>query len=866
LIEIGSKGSGQSLALQAEEVEFLDPDLRFLLDREGRPFSRFYYNEVPQLASSVAKKIISQEKAKMLEPVLKGMIKEYLSGDGEIDQDEYLTLRLTAQSADVHDEELNQTISATRQEVGLSAEFEIIESHQGRDTGPHFKDWWIKYFLARQGIADLFEENRIATVRGGKAEEEGTAEYFHRLTWSEIVNYVTQVKEKYLDDETQNWSLLSNQWQQGKLTGYYWGRLSPENYPLADAYSISIFVRVMESASIVLNVHHQKLQRIIDKERSLALLEAATQILAEFLEENKKEISEFEVWIVGCHKCLVPQSKPEYTYFINELFPTLGNRNGQPWKRAYRLEEYYDKVHALAQNGDYIIYEVLVNAGVDKTSPKHQTYIKEQETLKNHEQWKEVWEQTGFQFDIANNPERIERAHRIGCSLFASVMSRIGDYAMENNIYFSEREGLTDTKYELVKPDLTEQIKLRLQDWTVDGAINADEYQQALEFVHQIGFRYHDFLKIKEEMQQNGIVFLDGSFINQLSPEQTQSMDSVLDRFTSQYQDQLAGLSDSAKRRQDLLQKSHQYSIRIKKENLWGLIGFRWTNTNQVYAIFQFEGHLNNVGQGDAFLEWVNQHPDWVSIEPDGSYRLHLHSGRKVFSIEKQEELPTWPWSEEQINQIVQVMAEMLPQWEEAKSQLVIEPPQSVASADTNDNGQPAVVNEVEFSPYQTAELEIDLADQALTEIPASQIADWIQSVVAVESPVPIPMVMWRICEAANIGRAGSKIQSAIEQAVEVAISSHGLEQRDGFLWLPEQSEVKARNRDPLSGRERNLDLICQQEVQAAITAVYEQPAVVTDLSAAAKQICRLLGFGRVSSEMEELLGQQIQQLQEQSN
>lgn len=79
----GNKGSGQSLALQAEEPDFLD--LRFLLDREGRSFSRFYYNEVPQLAPSVAKKIISQEKVKMLELALKGVTKEYLSGDGEID-------------------------------------------------------------------------------------------------------------------------------------------------------------------------------------------------------------------------------------------------------------------------------------------------------------------------------------------------------------------------------------------------------------------------------------------------------------------------------------------------------------------------------------------------------------------------------------------------------------------------------------------------------------------------------------------------------------------------------------------------------------------------------------------------------------
>ena len=684
LIEVGRKGKGENLSLQEEEIDFLDPDLRFLLDREGRPFSRLYYNELPQLSPSVAKKIISQEKAKMLEPVLKGMIKEYLSGDGEIDQDEYLTLCLTAQSADVDEEELRQIISQTREEGGLSAEFEIIDSHQVKDTGPHFKDWWSKYFRLRKAIGDLFEENRIATVRRGKAEEEGTTEYYHRMIWSEVVHYVTQLKEKYLDDETQNWSLLSNQWQQGKLTGYYWGRLYPQNFPISDAYSISIFCE--QGSDIRLNVHHRKLQRILDKERSLGLLEAASKILAEFLDENKKELSEFEVWIIGCHKCLVPQSRIEYSYFLNELFPTLGSSNGDPWKRAYRIEEYYNNIHVSAQNGDYLIYEVMIQSGIDKTTPRHQKYTKQLETLKKHEQWKDLWETTGFQFDIANNPKGVERAHRIGCSLFASVMSRIGDYAMENNIYFAEREGLTDTKYELAKSDLAAQIKDRLQDWAVDRIINADQYQQALEFVHQIGFRYHDFLEIKEEMLQDGVLFLDGAYVNQLSPAQTESADSVLDRFISQHQDQLVGLSDTTKRRHDLLQKSHQYSVRIKEDNLWGLIGFRWTNTNQVYAILQFEGNLNVVGQADSFLDWANRHPDWVSINPDGSYRLHLHSGRKIFSIEKQEQLPTWPWNEEQIHQIIQIMGEMLPLWEQAKSQLVIELPQSVDEANTSDN------------------------------------------------------------------------------------------------------------------------------------------------------------------------------------
>lgn len=189
----------------------------------------------------------------------------------------------------------------------------------------------------------------------------------------------------------------------------------------------------------------------------------------------------------------------------------------------------------------------------------------------------------------------------------------------------------------------------------VDRTIGATEYQQLLDFVYEINFRCQDFLEVKEHIHQQGIVFLDGAYINQLSPEQTESMNLVLNRFIDQYQAKLVGLFDNAKRRQDLLQKSHQYSICLREGDIAALIGFRWTNTNQVYAILQFEGQQNNFGQADAFTEWVDQHPNWVSIEPDGSYRLHLHSGRRAFSIERQEELPAWPWSESQVNQIVQL-------------------------------------------------------------------------------------------------------------------------------------------------------------------------------------------------------------------
>ena len=167
----------------------------------------------------------------------------------------------------------------------------------------------------------------------------------------------------------------------------------------------------------------------------------------------------------------------------------------------------------------------------------------------------------------------------------------------------------------------------------------------------------------------------------------------------------------------------------------------------------------------------------------------------------------------------------------------------------------------VKFPVYRKAKPEINLSDQVLTEIPINKIADWIDSIVEIESPVSIQTVIWRICEAANIGRAGSKVQATIEQAIKLAVTRQNISKRKDFLWLNKQTEVTTRNRKKLSSRERDIDLISEEEVQAAIIAVYGQPILISDQNMAAKRICQLLGFGRVSLIMETKVNQQIQKL-----
>jgi len=628
LFEVGNISDEQSISIEADNVELLTSGSRFIVNNENLPFCRLYYNEIPQLNPIVAKNIISQEKAKMLEPVLIGMINEYLRDDGEIDEDEYLSLRLTAQSGGVHDKELNQIISAARRKSGMSPEFDIIESHQTKDTGPIFNPWWINYFSLRNGISDLFDEKKISDVRKGKVEEQGSSEYFHRLVWSEISDYTLLNKEKYLDDETQNWTLDVNQWQQGRLTGYYWARLYPEKSPIGAIYHIALVVNERDTTA-ALGIHDDHLACLQSKEQNIDLVKNVSNICVKFLEENRHEFDNVAIKVQGWFSSFMPQDNRIFSLFPHEFIPSRGG-----WSRLYNLHEYYEKIHCLAQEGKFII--------------------------------------CGMGTSSSLNSDEIQRSHMIGLKLISGIISRITDFALEKGITLDQRD-ISGNNYSQIKESLKLQVISKIRELTIDSIIDSTRYQQIIDTVFETKLRYQDFLAIKEILEQQGITFLDGSYINRLSLEQTESMDSIFDRFIDDCGSNIKNLFDSPKRREDLLLKSHLYAIRLREDKITAMIGFRWTNTNQVYSILQFEGHRNNFGQVDAFSEWVAHNPNWNSIEPDGSYRLNLNSGRKAFSIERQVDLPAWPWSEEQADQIITILSSMLPEWEKAKLELVIE-------------------------------------------------------------------------------------------------------------------------------------------------------------------------------------------------
>ena len=117
LVEQGGKDSELQLELSKEDLNFMNTDLRYLLDPDDNLFVKLYYHAIPQLNPEVAKKIIDREKAKAMEPHMEEMIHNKLIDDEKIDDMEYLVLRDTAKTSSISDERLFQLIDKVKKQI-----------------------------------------------------------------------------------------------------------------------------------------------------------------------------------------------------------------------------------------------------------------------------------------------------------------------------------------------------------------------------------------------------------------------------------------------------------------------------------------------------------------------------------------------------------------------------------------------------------------------------------------------------------------------------------------------------------------------------------------------------------------------------
>ena len=127
--------------------------------------------------------------------------------------------------------------------------------------------------------------------------------------------------------------------------------------------------------------------------------------------------------------------------------------------------------------------------------------------------------------------------------------------------------------------------------------------------------------------------------------------------------------------------------------------------------------------------------------------------------------------------------------------------------------------------------------------------ADWIQRVVKVESPVHLDEVARRIANAAGVRRVGNRIQDKVKTAASQAVLSDSVEIKGKFLYWTEQGQVTVRDRSGLPKASRKIELIAPEEIEAAIKQVVSN-ALGIERDDLAREACKLFGFRSVRAVM----------------
>lgn len=161
---------------------------------------------------------------------------------------------------------------------------------------------------------------------------------------------------------------------------------------------------------------------------------------------------------------------------------------------------------------------------------------------------------------------------------------------------------------------------------------------------------------------------------------------------------------------------------------------------------------------------------------------------------------------------------------------------------------------------YEKFDIRISVSGGELHEADPDSLADFIASIVEVESPVHVQEVSRRITEAAFVMRTGSRIRAVIEESIKRAVGNKKVIRRGDFLWQPGMTESPLRDRSELPDASRKVDFVAPEEVGVAVERAVGNSYGISRNNAGPAAL-RLLGFSRTSRAASNKVKQAIEML-----
>ncbi|NUO76072.1 MAG: DUF3320 domain-containing protein [Lysobacter sp.] len=159
--------------------------------------------------------------------------------------------------------------------------------------------------------------------------------------------------------------------------------------------------------------------------------------------------------------------------------------------------------------------------------------------------------------------------------------------------------------------------------------------------------------------------------------------------------------------------------------------------------------------------------------------------------------------------------------------------------------------------PYKEASFVPGNAGMQPHEVPIGSMAYTIERVIEVEGPIHEEEIVARVRDLWSLGRAGSRIQSAVQAALVHAARKGQLEEEGGCYHLKD-APVRVRDRSAAASRTlKKPELLPPQEIREAITLlVRESHGMHRD--EVATTVSRLLGFLATSQQLRDRIESQV--------
>ena len=187
-------------------------------------------------------------------------------------------------------------------------------------------------------------------------------------------------------------------------------------------------------------------------------------------------------------------------------------------------------------------------------------------------------------------------------------------------------------------------------------------------------------------------------------------------------------------------------------------------------------------------------------------------------------------------------------------------------SPDSNeDGGEPESEPLVPVPPrklikYKLAEPIISTNGLDLPDVSSLTMANWIQGIVKIESPVHLDEVARRLASAVGVGGIDNRLRNAVKNAAKQLVSSDSVQIRGAFLYWTCQREVTVRDRSGLPNVSRKPELIAPEEMEAATKQVVSD-AFGIDRDDLTREVCWLFGFKPASAKMRQEIEKVVERL-----